>query len=137
LIASYDIDEHTRLYRVCVDPDMAKLYAAGWTAIDWRRRQELRGKPLALWLHGYYSSHAKPLPVKVGTLRNLSGSKTAALFKFRQQLRKALDELKAIGAIASWQIDAADLVTVDRGDAITASQRRHVIKAKSRRKRKE
>jgi hypothetical protein len=137
LIASYDIDEHTRLYRVCVDPDMAKLYAAGWTAIDWQRRQELRGKPLALWLHGYYSSHAKPLPVKVGTLRNLSGSKTAALFKFRQQLRKALDELKAIGAIASWQIDAADLVTVDRGDAITASQRRHLIKAKSRRKRKE
>jgi hypothetical protein len=48
LIASYDIDEHTRLYRVCVDPDMAKLYAAGWTAIDWQQRQQLRGKPLAL-----------------------------------------------------------------------------------------
>jgi hypothetical protein len=137
LIASYDIDEHTRLYRVCVDPDMAKLYAAGWTAIDWQRRQELRGKPLALWLHGYYATHAKPLPVKVETLRNLSGSKTKTLYHFRSALRQALDELKAIGAIASWQIDAADLVTVDRGDAITASQRRHLIKAKSRRKRKE
>jgi TrfA protein len=137
LIASFDIDEHTRLYRVCVDTDMAKLYAAGWTAIDWQRRQELRGKPLALWLHGYYATHAKPLPVKVETLRNLSGSKTKTLYHFRSALRQALDELKAIGAIASWQIDAADLVTVDRGDAITASQRRHLIKAKSRRKRKE
>jgi TrfA protein len=48
LIASYDIDEHTRLYRVSVDPDTAKLYAAGWTAIDWQQRQQLRGKPLAL-----------------------------------------------------------------------------------------
>jgi hypothetical protein len=133
LIASYDIDEHTRLYRVSVDPDTAKLYAAGWTAIDWQQRQQLRGKPLALWLHGYYATHAKPLPVKVDTLRSLSGSKTVALFKFRQQLRKALDELKAIGTIASWQIDAADLVTVDRGDAITASQRRHL----TRRKRKD
>ena len=137
LIASFDIDEHTGLYRVSVDPDMAKLYAAGWTAIDWEQRQELRGKPLALWLHGYYATHAKPLPVKVETLRNLSGSKTAALFKFRQQLRKALGELKAIGAIASWQIDAADLVTVDRGDAITASQRRHLTRARPRRKRKD
>jgi TrfA protein len=128
LITSYDIDEHTRLYRVCVDPDMAKLYAAGWTAIDWQRRQELRGKPLALWLHGYYATHAKPLPVKVETLRNLSGSKTKTLYHFRSALRQALDELKAIGAIASWQIDAADLVTVDRGDAITASQRRHLTR---------
>jgi hypothetical protein len=137
LIASYDIDEHTGLYRVSVDPDMAKLYAAGWTAIDWQQRQQLRGKPLALWLHGYYATHAKPLPVKVNTLRSLSGSKDKALFSYRQKLRRALNELKAIGAIASWQIDAADLVTVDRGDAITASQRRHLIKAKSRRKRKE
>jgi hypothetical protein len=128
LIASFDIDEHTRLYRVSVDPDTAKLYAAGWTAIDWQQRQQLRGKPLALWLHGYYTTHAKPLPVKVDTLRSLSGSKDKALFSYRQKLRRALNELKAIGAITSWQIDDADLVTVDRGDAITASQRRHLTR---------
>jgi hypothetical protein len=137
LIASYDIDEHTKLYRVSVDPDTAKLYAAGWTAIDWQQRQQLRGKPLALWLHGYYATHAKPLPVKVDTLRSLSGTKNPQLFAFRRQLRKALDELKAIGAIASWQIEATDLVTVDRGDAITASQRRHLTRARPRRKPKE
>jgi TrfA protein len=130
LIASYDIDEHTGLYRVSVDPDTAKLYAVGWTAIDWQQRQQLRRRPLALWLHGYYSSHAKPLPVKVDTLRSLSGTKNPQLFAFRRQLRKALAELKAMGAIASWQIDAADLVTVDRGNAITASQRRHLTCAR-------
>ena len=48
LIASYDIDEHSRLYCVCVDPDVAKLYRAGWSAIDWQQRQALKRKPLAL-----------------------------------------------------------------------------------------
>jgi hypothetical protein len=134
MVATYNIDETSRRYMVTIDPDTAMLYAAGWTAIDWQQRQQLRGKPLALWLHGYYATHAKPLPVKVETLRALSGSKAAALFKFRQQLRKALDELKAIDAIESWEIDDADLVTVHRGDAITESQRRHLTRAKPHRK---
>jgi hypothetical protein len=137
LIIAHDTDTKTRLYKVSIDPDTATLYAAGWTAINWQQRQALRRKPLALWLHGYYATHAKPLPLKVDTLRSLSGSKTNALRKYRQQLRKALNELKAIGAIASWQIDAADLVIVDRGDAITKSQRRHLSHAKPRRKRKD
>jgi hypothetical protein len=136
LVIAHDTDTKTRLYKVSIDPDTAKLYAAGWTAINWEQREQLRRQPLALWLHGYYATHVKPLPVKVDTLRNLSGSKAKALRNYRQQLRKALDELKTIGAIASWQIDAADLVTVDRGAAITASQRRH-LRARPRRKRKE
>jgi TrfA protein len=136
LIASYDIDKHTGLYRISVDPDTAKVYAAGWTSVDWQQRQELRAKPLALWLHGYYATHAKPLPVKVETLRNLAGSKAKTLYHFRAALRQALDELKVIGAIASWKIITADLVTVDRGDAITASQRRHLIRARPRKKHK-
>jgi hypothetical protein len=126
LIASYDIDEQSRLYRVCIDPDMAKLYKDGWSAIDWQQRLALKSKPLALWLHSFYASHAEPLPVKVVTLRRLSGSNTVALFKFRQQLRRALAELKAIGAVASWKIDSSDLVVVDRGEAPTASQTRYL-----------
>ena len=136
LVIAHDTDTKTRLYKVSIDPDTATLYAAGWTAINWQQRQQLRAKPLALWLHGYYATHAKPLPLKVDTLRSLSGSKTNALRKYRQQLRKALNELKAIGVIASWQIDATDLVIVDRGDAISKSQRRHLTHAKPRRKRK-
>jgi TrfA protein len=136
MIASYNIDETTRRYKVTIDPDTAKLYAAGWTAVDWNTRRKLRRKPLALWLHGYYSSHAQPLPVKVDTLRSLSGSKDKTLRSYRQKLRRALTELKAIGAIASWQINAADLVTVHRGNAVTPSQQRHLRRTRPRRKRK-
>jgi hypothetical protein len=136
MITAYNIDKETCCYKIIIDPDMAKLYAAGWSAIDWQQRQALRRKPLALWLHGYYATHAKPWPVKVNTLRSLSGSKTKTLYHFHSALRQALNELKAIGAIAPWQIDPTDLVTVDRGDAITASQRCHLIHVRSRRKHK-
>ena len=36
-----------------------------WTQIDWEQRQRLRGKPLALWLHGFYATHAAPHALKV------------------------------------------------------------------------
>lgn len=128
-------DEDANKYVLRLNPKILGMYKAGWTAIDWARRHKLRRKPLALWLHGYYSSHAKPLPVKVNTLRTLSGSKTKTLYHFRSALRQALNELKAIGAISSWQINAADLVNVDKGNAITVSQRRHLTHAKPRKKR--
>jgi len=82
LVEKFDIDEATRRFKVAIDPDMMAVYTAGWTGIDWDKRQQLRGKPLALWLYGYYASHAAPLPVKVDTLRMLSGSRTAELWKF-------------------------------------------------------
>jgi hypothetical protein len=137
MIASVGIDKDTRVYKVTIDPVTAKLYTTGWTGIDYAQRQLLRGKPLALWLHGYFASHAAPFPIKVETLQRLCGSRTKILYNFRQQLREALDELKRIGAIANWQIDPmADLVTVDRGAAITDSQRRHLAKPKAKRERK-
>jgi hypothetical protein len=47
-----------------------KLYGWNdWPAIDWEQRQSLRGKPFALWLYGFYSSDAKPHPIKLDTLR--------------------------------------------------------------------
>ena len=137
LIASFDIDEETSTYKITIDADTARLYTAGWTGIHWEQRQLMRGKPLALWLHGYYASHAAPLPVKVETLHRLCGSKEKILYNFRHQLRKALDELKSCGAVADWQIDPeTDLVTVDRGAAITDSQRRHLAKPTRKRSRK-
>jgi hypothetical protein len=139
MIAKYDIDEVSRAYKVTIDPDMMAVYTAGWTAIDWEQRQQLRGKPLALWLHGYYASHAAPVPVKVDTLRQLCGSKAKALRSFRQQLGEALRELKVDGvkAIEDWNIDKlTDLVHVDRGMAISDSQKRHLTRPKRARKSK-
>jgi hypothetical protein len=131
LLSSCARDEATGIYKMTLDPDMIKLYgSADWTGIEWDQRQQLRSKPLALWLHGYYASHAAPLPVKVETLRMLSGSRTAELWKFRQLLRTALDELETIGAIKTWEIDDNDLVHISRGKSITDSQRRHLTRVK-------
>jgi len=125
-------DDITKHYNLTLNPDLARLFAQGWTALEWEQRQRLRGKHLALWLHGYYASHAAPLPLKVATLRDWCGSMTKALNHFRRNLRAALGQLKAVDAIAGWTLEAeSDLVTVDRGTAITASQRRHLTHTKS------
>jgi TrfA protein len=129
-------DDITRHYNIKLNPDLVGLFAHGWTALEWKQRQELRGKHLALWLQGYYASHAAPVSVKVETLRAWSGSKTKDLYKFRQNLRAALDQLKKFGVIAAWRIDRkTDLVTVERGDAISTSQRRHLMRPKARKRR--
>ena len=133
LVTRFDIDDVTRRFRVTIDPDMLLVYTAGWTGIDWDQRQKLRGKPLALWLHGYYASHASPVPVHVKTLRDLSGAKNVQLPGFRRQLRRAHKDLEDMGALEAWEMDPhTDLVMAKRGNAITASQKRYLAKRKRR-----
>jgi hypothetical protein len=133
LVMRFDIDDVTRRFRVTIDPDMLLVYTAGWTGIDWDQRQKLRGKPLALWLHGYYASHASPVPVHVKTLRDLSGAKNVQLPGFRRQLRRAHKDLEDMGALEAWEIDPhTDLVMAKRGNTITASQKRSLAKRKRR-----
>ena len=66
-------------------------------------------------LHGYYASHDKPYPVKVAYLQKLSGSQTKDLKKYRQNLKKAHDDLVKVGLIRNnWHIDDNDLVHVEK-----------------------
>ena len=105
-------DEDTGRYVLEINPKLAKFYGrTQWTQIDWEQRQQLRGKPLALWLHGFYASHASPYPLRVAYLHKLSGSQTKQLWKFKQNLTQALRELEAIGAIKAFEI-RDDLVHV-------------------------
>lgn len=106
-------DEETSEYLVEINRDLAKLFDRGFTQVDWEQRRQLRRKPLAQWLHLYYSSHARPYPVSVGWLHDKSGSQTASMRAFRQNLKGALDEIQAVGVIQSWVIDG-DLVSVVR-----------------------
>ena len=125
-------DEHTGQYVLNLNPSLVKLYGTGmWTSVDWQQRQQLRRKPLALWLHGFFASHADPHPMKVETLQQLSGSQTKEIWKFKQNLIKALDDLKAIGSILDFEIKN-DLVYVKR--APSTSQKRNLIKGRLRRK---
>ena len=97
LLSSCHRDEETGIYKLTLDPDTIKLYGgADWTAVEWTQRQALRGKPLALWLQGFYASHAAPYPIKIATLHRLSGSQTKELWKFKQNLKTALVDLQAV-----------------------------------------
>ena len=71
----------------------------------------MRSKPLALWLHGFYASHAEPHALTVEYLHKLSGSRTKRLRKFKENLTQALRDLEAIGAIKAFEI-VGDLVHV-------------------------
>ena len=87
--------------------DYALEESRGWIetrAEAWAQRQRLRGKPLALWLHGFYASHAAPYSLTVAYLHKLSGSRTKRLRKFKENLIRALRDLEAVGAIQAFEI---------------------------------
>lgn len=105
-------------WRVRLSPLLAAVLGpADWTGLDWPVRRELRGKPLAQWLHGYLSSHDQAHPLRPATLRALSGSR-AAPRSFATTLRRALAALEAAarkhGRPFSWALPAGGLLTASR-----------------------
>lgn len=126
LLRSAKLNEGTKQWEVSFEEDLLKLYESGYTVIDWEQRMALGKNSLAKWLHQHYSSHAKPLPYKVETIKEMCGSDAKELFSFRRDLKKAHDALKAVGAIESWELDANDLAHVVRTPS--NSQRRHLAK---------
>lgn len=88
-------DEQSSEYVISINERLALLFTGGnWTALNKEQRKLLRKRPLAQWLHAFYSTHAKPYPYKVETIKKLCGSDVNELKKFRQILRKALKELE-------------------------------------------
>lgn len=130
LIGSAAKDERTQEWVIQVDPGMAGLFARDqFTQIDWAVRQALDGQPLAQWLHGFYASHAKPLPMRMETLLKLAGSEDSNPRSAQQTLRKALDAVAeacaALGEGFSYEIHG-DLVHVSKRPS--SSQQRHLVK---------
>lgn len=120
-------DEMAGVYVIELESRLEALYMAGWTQIEWDERVLLRRKPLALWLHGWFCSHAEPFPLGIETIQRLSGSVNAHPGSFKRQLSKALDELVLIGALVSWRL-SGHRVCVMRTP--TPSQQRHLTKKK-------
>lgn len=123
-------DEATGHYQVQLARELLDMYLAGWTQIKWEERTALRRKPLALWLHGWFSTHAQPYPIRVETLRRLSGSRNKDVSGFKRLLRAALIELETISAITKWEV-RGDVVHITR--CPTPSQRKHLAKARKQR----
>lgn len=86
-------DKDTKKWTIQLNPDLLILFENDrFTHIDFNVRKDLKGQ-LAKWLHSFYSSHAEPFPYKIETLRELCGSETKELWKFKQQIQKALNEI--------------------------------------------
>ncbi|MDQ3061080.1 MAG: plasmid replication initiator TrfA [Pseudomonadota bacterium] len=141
LVDEYFRDEDSGRYVLVLNPRMKVMFGReGWTQIDWSLREALRGHPLAQWLHGFYSTHACPFPLKVETLHKLCGSATGeqtltdaeknkAILGWRDDsLIPALNVLMAaclqVGQAFSWEITHGDLVNVSRDPS--QSQRKHL-----------
>jgi TrfA protein len=123
-------DEETREYVIRLNPKLQALFEPDqFTQIAWSVRHALNGKPLAQWLHGFYSSHAKPYPVRIDTLLKLSGSDNEEPRSSHQKLRKALDAVSeasaAHGERFSYNVQE-DIVHVEKKPSKT--QRKHLAK---------
>jgi hypothetical protein len=125
LIHHWYRDDDTGRHVIVINPKIAALYGSdGWTQTEWGQRLALKRQPLAQWLHGFYSTHAQPFPMKVQTIHRLCGSEAARMDHFRSELRDALAALaEATGW--TWEIDDADLVHVRKQSS--AAQARHLI----------
>jgi hypothetical protein len=138
LIAGAAKDEDTQEWVIELNPKLRPLFAADqFTQIEWAVRHALDGQPLAQWLHGFYASHAKPFPIRLDTLLELSGSENAEPRSSRQKLRKALDAVteasKAHGEGFGYEVHG-DLVHVDKRGS--GPQRRHVANKTGRARRR-
>lgn len=129
-------DDKTKEYIVILNAKLRPLFAADqFTQIDWNVRHALNGKPLAQWLHGFYSSHAKPYPMKIETLLLLSGSENTEPRSSRQTLKKALDALamacKTHGQPFSHEVKGSLVHVVKQP---SKSQRRHLTSKRNGKK---
>lgn len=94
-------DEETKEFVISLNPKIADFFSTEqWTGLSLEERYALKGKPLAQWLHGFYSTHAKPHPYKVETIKTLCGSQRGELYKFRFDLKKSLTY---VSAATGWQ----------------------------------
>ena len=131
LVSSYVRETQSKLYKVTFANEIRTLFSPScWTQLEWNERMSLKGKPLAQWLHSYYSTHASPFPVSVAFLHEKTGSPTKLLKHFKTELKNAFTSLhEVLGWEPSWN---GDLVTIKRPPS--ASQGRFLTATAHKRK---
>jgi TrfA protein len=131
LVGNYIREDESKLYRVSLSPEIKTLFSpASYTQLEWEERLKLKGKPLALWLHSYFSTHAKPFPVSASYLKEKTGSPTKLVKHFKPELRTAL---KALESLDGWTVEwNGDNITVTHPE--TGSQVRHTDRKDNQRK---
>lgn len=119
-------DDETGHYTIEMNPKIVSLFGDdGWSSIEFEARMALRKQPLSQWLHGFYTSHAVPFPLKVETLHDLCGSENKQLAGFRRELIVALEKL---AEVTGWTHEIDDRGLVHLAKTGTDSQQRHIMK---------
>jgi hypothetical protein len=123
-------DEITHEYVIVLNEKMRALFGdSDFTLLDWKIYSALDGKPLAQWLHGFYSSHAKPYPIGISKLYELCGSESSVITDFKKDLLKAFDSVSYAAKTQGQHFEHEildGLVYVRR--VASASQRRHLCR---------
>lgn len=104
----------SRTWRIVLNPRLISLFEnASYVLTDWSRHLSLG--QLAKWLNNFYASHSKPHPMRVETLKQLSGSKSKTLYHFRAEVKRAFAELEEAVPDLKWEIDGKDCVRIHGG----------------------
>lgn len=106
-------EEREGWWRVRLNRRLADLFtSAAWSLLDQSVRAQLARKPLAQWLHAFYASHTNPFPYSVSKLMELSGAGKGELWRFRDLLRPALQELENLTGWRCALDREKDMVTI-------------------------
>lgn len=102
-------------WHVWLEPEVVKLFEKlghTYSKVHWEQRKKL--KPLAKWLHAFYSTHAEPQPIHLSKILKLCGSRMSTLRHFKENIRKSLLELVQVGFLVDYHIDIENVLHVDR-----------------------
>lgn len=120
-VDSWGWDTNKNRYKLRLNPEITALFGENmYTKIDDEKRKKMGGS-LHLWLYRFYSSHKKPFPIKVETVKELCGSKDT-LKSFRYCLKKAIAKLSIITGWTCWIAD--DKVFVKKTIEVTAQPKK-------------
>lgn len=97
---------------VILDKELFTLYNHGWSEVNWRQRNALRRKPLALWLQGWYSCPETPLETTAEEIHRRCGSNAKTMTSFRSCLRSAYKDLVTEGVLTDFAISKSGLISV-------------------------
>lgn len=123
-LLEFERDEHTGRIKIIINPKIGRLYTAGWTYNEFQNKEKIGNKPLALWLYGYVSSHAKIYATKIETYHRLSGSDNKSMRDFKRKFEKAALLLKEQDIIKDFYFDKNGLACIE--NIPSASQKRYL-----------
>lgn len=102
-----------RRYKVKLAKQLAELFKGHhYTYVAWAQRNQLP-EGLATWLHGYFSSHREPFPLKIADIQRAADLTIQRPDNLRAAIVRALTALVEVGLLESWKI-ADERVTVVR-----------------------